>query len=320
MTGGASRRSWLSGLIGHGVGPSLTPELHEREAERQGLRYVYKVIDQPDGAVDRERLARLLSGAIELGFDGLNVTHPAKQAMVPLVDEVSPEVAAIGALNTVLIRDGGTVGHNTDVSGFRRSFLDTLPDVERNQVVLVGAGGAGTAVAHALGELGVSRLIVVDLDTDRASRLAATLRDHRTEVELVPATPDGLSDAMTGTAGLVNASPMGMAAHPGSPVPEKLLRPDLWVADIVYRPLATVLLDRARAVGCTVLSGAGMAVHQAADAFELITGHVADRASMLRDFDELVAAESTAASAESAAATTSSSNDPTRSTTGERNR
>ena len=313
MTGGASRRSWLSGLIGHGVGPSLTPELHEREAERQGLRYVYKVIDQPDGAIDRERLARLLGGAVELGFDGLNVTHPAKQAMVPLVDEVSPEVAAIGALNTVLIRDGRTVGHNTDVSGFRRSFLDTLPDAERGRVVLVGAGGAGTAVAHALAELGVGRLLVVDLDQERASRLAATLRGRPTKLELVPATPDGLAAAMPGTDGLVNASPMGMAAHPGSPVPEQLLRPDLWVADIVYRPLATVLLDRARAAGCTVLSGAGMAVHQAADAFELITGRVADRVSMLRDFDELVRAESIAAP-------TPITNDPTWSTTGERNR
>ena len=97
-------------------------------------------------------------------------------------------------------------------------------------------------------------------------------------------------------------------------MPEQLLRPDLWVADIVYRPLATALLDRARAAGCTVLSGAGMAVHQAADAFELITGRVADRASMLRDFDELVAAESRRPRP------TPNTNDPTRSTTGERNR
>jgi len=310
---GAGRRSWLSGLIGHGVGPSLTPELHEREAERQGLRYVYKVIDQPDGVVDTQRLARLLGGAVELGFDGLNVTHPAKQAMVPLVDEVSPEVAAIGALNTVLIRDGRTVGHNTDVSGFRRSFLDTLPDVDRARVVLVGAGGAGTAVAHALGELGVRRLLVIDLDPERAARLAATLREHTTEVELVPATADALAEAMSDSDGVVNASPLGMAVHPGSPVPEGLLRPDLWVADIVYRPLATALLDSALAAGCTVLSGAGMAVHQAADAFELITGRVADRAAMLRDFDELVAAES-------AAAPTLNSTGPTWGTTGERNR
>jgi shikimate dehydrogenase len=317
VTAASRHRSWLTGLIGHGVGPSLTPELHEREAERQGLRYVYKVIDQPDGEVDPERLARLLDAAIELGFDGLNVTHPAKQAMVPLVDEVAPEVAAIGALNTVLIRDGRTMGHNTDVSGFQRSFRDALPDVDRRRVVLVGAGGAGTAVAHALCELGVEHLLVLDLDAERASSLAGTLGEHRTEVELVPATQDGLAAAMAGSAGLVNASPMGMAAHPGSPVPEALLRHGLWVADIVYRPLATALLNSARAAGCTVLSGAGMAVHQAADAFELITGRTADRAAMLRDFDELVTAEAATAST---SGSTSSPTAPARDTTGERNR
>ena len=288
----ADQRSWLTGLIGHGVGPSLTPEMHEREAARQGLRYVYKVIDQPDVAVDRSRLERLLAGAVELGFDGLNVTHPAKQAMVPLVDEVAPAVGAIGALNTVLIRDGRTVGHNTDVSGFRRAFADGLPDAARDRVVLIGAGGAGTAVAHALADLGVRRLLVVDPDRDRATALAATLLDQSATVELV--SEDGLAQAVGGAAGLVNASPMGMASHPGSPVPAELLRPGLWLADIVYRPLDTALLSDARAAGCAVLSGAGMAVHQAADAFELITGRQADRGAMLRDFDELVAAESAA--------------------------
>ena len=307
MTAGPSRRSWLSGLIGHGIGPSLTPELHEREAERQGLRYVYKVIDQPDVSVDAERLLRLLRAAVELGFDGLNVTHPVKQAMVPLVDEVSPDVAAIGALNTVLIRDGRTVGHNTDVTGFQRSFADGLPGADRDQVVLLGAGGAGTAVAHALAALGVRRLLVADPDQRRASALTASLSGGTTEVELVPVTADGLSRALATSAGLVNATPNGMASHPGSPVPPELLRPDLWLADIVYRPLETALLTAARSAGCTVLSGAGMAVHQAADAFELFTGLSADRAAMLRDFDELVAVEAAA-------------REPARDTTGERNR
>ena len=194
-------------------------------------------------------------------------------------------------MNTVLLRGGRTVGHNTDVSGFRRSFTDGLPDADRERVVLIGAGGAGTAVAHALGELGVGRLLVVDPDPGRASALAATLQEQDTKVELVPATRAELADAVAGSSGLVNASPVGMAAHPGSPVPAELLRRDLWLADIVYRPLDTALLAAAREAGCSVLSGAGMAVHQAADAFELITGRPADRGAMLRDFDELVEAE-----------------------------
>jgi len=309
VTANVEQRSWLAGLIGHGVGPSLTPELHEREAERQGLRYVYKVIDQPDGSVDVGRLKRLLAAAIELGFDGLNITHPVKQAMVPLVDEAAPAVNTIGALNTVLIRDGRTVGQNTDVTGFRRSFVDGLPDVDRDRVMLVGAGGAGTAVAHALADLDVGRLLVLDPHQGRADALAASLEGRATKVELIPATRDSMAEAVPTSAGLVNATPIGMAAHPGSPVPAELLRADLWLADIVYRPLDTELLVAAREIGCTVLSGAGMAVHQAADAFELITGRSADRGAMLRDFDELVAAE---------AATDSSPHQPARDTPGER--
>ena len=291
MSSSSTQRSWLAGLIGHGIGPSLTPELHEREAERQGLRYVYKVIDLPSGPIGADRLEQLLSSAVELGFDGLNVTHPVKQSMVPLVEELSPAVAAIGALNTVLIRDGHTAGHNTDVSGFRRSFADGLPVADRDRVMLLGAGGAGTAVAHALADLDVRRLLVVDPDRRRAEALGDSLQDRPVEIELVPATDEGVAAALASSDGLVNASPIGMAAHPGLPVPETLLRPGLWLADIVYRPLDTALLSAARRAGCTVLSGAGMAVHQAADAFELITGLSADREAMMHDFDELASAE-----------------------------
>ena len=240
------RRSWLAGLIGQGVGPSLTPEMHEREAERQGLRYVYKVIEQAGGVVDAAHLEHLLAAAVELGYDGLNITHPVKQAMVPLVDETAPAVQAIGALNTIIIRDGRTTGHNTDVTGFKRSFTEGLPDVDRDRVVLLGAGGAGTAVAHALVDLGVRRLLVVDLDHERAARLAASLDDRSTDIEIVQPTAGWLRAAVGMATGLVNASPMGMAAHPGAPVPAELLRPGLWVADIVYRPLHTHSSGRRR--------------------------------------------------------------------------
>ena len=283
--------SYVLGLVGEGISASLTPAMQEREGRERGLQVSYRIIDAAREGFGVDDLPELLSWAQRLGFDGLNITHPFKQAMVPLVDEVSPAVVAIGALNTVLIRDGRTEGHNTDVSGFRRAFVDGLPDVDRDRVVLIGAGGAGTAVAHALAGLGVRRLLVVDPDRGRAAALAATLDGQSTAVELVSA--GGLAAAVEASAGLVNASPMGMASHPGSPVPDGLLRPDLWLADIVYRPLDTALLAASRRAGCTVLSGAGMAVHQAADAFELITGLSADRRAMLHDFDDLASAETT---------------------------
>ena len=123
-------------------------------------------------------------------------------------------------------------------------------------------------------------MLVVEPDHHRAETLRRSLGALPIKVELAQVSRSGLSDALATSSGVVNASPMGMAAHPGSPVPDGLLRPDLWLADIVYRPLDTPLLRAAREAGCTVLNGAGMAVHQAADAFELITGRPADRAAM----------------------------------------
>ncbi|PZF85630.1 shikimate dehydrogenase [Jiangella anatolica] len=285
MTG----RSVLAGLFGQGVKPSLTPELHEREAQRHGLRYVYKVIDLADAQLSPDRLEQLLRHAIALGFDGLNVTHPVKQAMVPLVDDVTPDVAAIGALNTILITDGATVGHNTDVTGFASAFAQGLPDADLGRVVLLGAGGAGTAVAHALVRLGVRNLAIADPDTSRVGALTASLGGAG--IVLEPLTADALPDVLATATGVVNASPVGMAGHPGSPVRPELLHPGLWVADIVYRPVMTALLQHAQRIGCRTLTGAGMAVHQAADAFELITGQPAHREAMFGDLDDLIAAE-----------------------------
>jgi shikimate dehydrogenase len=236
-------------------------------------------------------LADLLAAAIRLGFDGLNVTHPVKQAMVPLVDEVTDDVAAIGALNTILVRGGRTVGHNTDVTGFERAFREGMPGAATDKVVLLGAGGAGTAVAHALAHVGARHIVAVDPDVDRRDRLVRSVSGLARPAYLEGISPEALAPALEEADGLVNATPIGMAAHPGCPLDVGLLRGDLWVVDIVYRPLVTELLGAARRQGCRTLSGAGMAVHQAADAFELITGREADRRALAADFDQMVAAE-----------------------------
>lgn len=284
-------RSVLCGLIGSGVKPSLTPELHEREAERHGLRYVYKTIDLRSDEADEPCLRQLLDGAIRLGYDGLNVTHPVKQVMVGLVDEVSDAVRDIGALNTVLIRDGRTTGHNTDVTGFARSVSDGLADADMTHVVLLGAGGAGTAVAHALAGLGVGRLDVVDPAPARVATLAASVSRAHSRLEVTTLDPAGVGETLRTASGVVNATPVGMAAHPGTPFDTAHLHERLWVADIVYRPLVTELVSAARRTGCAVLSGAGMAVYQAVEAFELFTGELARPIEMFADFDEMVAAE-----------------------------
>jgi shikimate dehydrogenase len=285
-----SSHSFLVGLVGAGIGPSLTPPLHEREADALGIRYLYRRLDLDELRQPATAIGDLLAAARLTGYDGLNVTHPCKQLVLPHLDELSPDAEALGAVNTVVLRGGRAVGHNTDWSGFARAFDRGLHEAALDRVVLLGAGGAGAAVAHALLTLGTAELIVLDVDARRARSLAAALCGR---FGAGRATGEDLSRVavhLAGADGLVHATPTGMAAHPGLPIPAELLRDDLWVADIVYRPLETALVRAARAAGCRVLDGGGMAVFQAVDAFRLFTGIEPDADRMLTHFARLVAA------------------------------
>jgi quinate/shikimate dehydrogenase (NAD+) len=285
-----SSSAFLVGLIGTGIGPSLTPPLHEREADELGVRYLYRRLDLDELRLPPAAVGDVLAAARLAGYDGLNVTHPCKQLVLQHLDELSPDAEALGAVNTVVLRDGRAVGHNTDWSGFARAFDRGLTDAALDRVVLLGAGGAGAAVAHALLTLGTARLTVLDVDGDRATALARSLSDRFGADRATGADLTRLDTVVPAADGLVHATPTGMAAHPGLPLPAELLRPDLWVADIVYRPLQTALVRRARELGCRVLDGGGMAVYQAVDAFRLFTGLEPDPDRMLAHFTELVAA------------------------------
>ena len=275
----------LVGLIGTGIQASRTPSLHEREGAQQGLRYIYKLIDLEVLGLDARSLPEILTAAERFGFGGVNITHPCKQAVIPLLDELSSDAAALGAVNTVVLKDGRRVGHNTDWWGFAESFRRELSDVRRDRVVQFGAGGAGAAVAHALLTLGAGEVIVIDIDEAHAQNLAAALCnrfDHgRASSSSSPA------NALAGANGMVNTTPLGMAKYPGMAVPADLLRRDLWVADIVYFPLETELLRQARARGCRTMSGGDMAVFQAVGAFRLFTGLEPDAGRMLRHFSQM---------------------------------
>ncbi|MDQ1066278.1 shikimate dehydrogenase [Streptomyces canus] len=282
-----AKDSFLVGLIGAGIGPSLSPALHEREADRQGLRYLYRLIDIDVLGVRPEAVGDLVQAARDLGFDGLNITHPCKQLVIGHLDALAPQAEALGAVNTVVFENGRATGHNTDVTGFAASFARGLPDVPLERVVQLGAGGAGAAVAHAMLTLGAGRVTVVDALADRAAELAASLTRHFGQGRAAAAAPDRLPQLLADADGIVHATPTGMAAHPGLPFPADLLRPELWVAEVVYRPLETELLQTARALGCATLDGGGMAVFQAVDAFRLFTGREPDAARMLGDIAEL---------------------------------
>ena len=276
------------GLIGAGIGTSLSPALHEAEGRSQGLDLSYELfdVDQPGTPA---ALDRILDGAERDGFAGLNITHPFKQRVVALLDNLSPQARAIGAVNTVVFRDGQRYGHNTDAYGFTESFRANLPDVATGRVVQLGAGGAGAACAYAQLTAGVRHLTVVDPDAGRRDRLAATLITRFGDARIAVAAPPELPAAIAGADGLVNASPVGMHADPRLPLPAELLHRGLWVFDIVYMPVETALLRAARAAGLRTLGGTAMCAYQAAAAFELLTGRTPDTARMLRALDRLLA-------------------------------
>ncbi|EWY36446.1 shikimate 5-dehydrogenase [Skermanella stibiiresistens SB22] len=285
VTAATGKPTFLAGLIGTGIQASRTPAMHEREGAEQGLRYIYKLIDLDKLGLGTDALPDLLTAAVRLGFDGLNVTYPCKQAIIPLLDDLSEDARALGAVNTVVLRDGKSFGHNTDGWGFAEGFRRGLPDVRRDRVVQLGAGGAGAAVAHAALTLGTGQLTLFDVDGARAEALAGDLCRRFGPGRAVAGS--NLPDAMARTDGLIHATPTGMAKLPGLPLPAELLHPALWVAEIVYFPLETELLRVARRMGCQTLDGGGMAVFQAVGAFQLITGRKADADRMRRHFSSM---------------------------------
>lgn len=281
-TAAASHRDpVLVALAGDGIGQSRTPRMHEREGRRLGLNYGYRLIDTASLGADKPDIGTIIALTRAMGFAGLNITHPFKQAVIAHLDALSDNAGRIGAVNTVVFGPGGARGHNTDMWGFAEGFRRSMAGASLGTVLLLGAGGAGAAVGQALVSLGAGEVLVTDIAADRAEALAARLAEGGGRARAVPTAdlsalrPDGL----------VNASPVGMASHPGLPIVPGLLRADMWVADIVYFPLETELLAKARAAGCRTLSGAPMAVFQAVRAFELFTGIAPDADQMRASFD-----------------------------------
>lgn len=267
-----------SGLLGRSILASRSPELHEKEAAAQGLDLTYELFDFSDRQWPDEDLAKVMRTLIDQGFSGFNVTYPFKQAAVLLMDELDESARAVGAVNTVSIRDGRLIGHNTDMAGFRESFIEGMRGAATERVVQLGAGGAGAAVASALLSLGVGQLNLIDVDEGRAVALAAELSARFPGQDV---RPGRLADIdMANAQGIVNATPIGMNGKPGLPLCAAHVLPVHWVADIIYFPPETELLQIAREKGCRTLNGVGMVVGQAALAFQIITGLKADSERM----------------------------------------
>jgi shikimate dehydrogenase len=281
-TSSLSSRRLLLGLIGAGIQASRTPAMHEMEAAAQGITCLYQLIDLELLELGAEALPDLLTSAERMGFAGLNITHPCKQLVMAHLTELSDDARALGAVNTVVLRDGKRYGHNTDWIGFSRSFLEGLPGAPIDRVVQLGAGGGGSATAYAMLKMGVGHLTIIDTDAARAEALAIKLQALFGRDRL--STSDDAATSISRASGLVHATPTGMKHYPGVAIAPELLRKDLWVAEIVYFPLETELLRLARAAGCRALDGSGMAVYQAVEAFRLFSGVEADASRMHQHF------------------------------------
>ena len=299
--GRTHRDRYLVGLIGEGITASLTPPMHEAEAAALGLEYEYRIFDLIELGRRAEDVGSLLADAQRMGFAAMNITHPCKQLVLDIVDELHRDAAGLGAVNLVVFEGERLIGHNTDWMGYRDGLIAGLPGASFERVVQLGCGGAGAATAYALLERGAAELILSDVDDGRSEALAIRMRAHFPAQTITTVPLQDLPRAIGHATGVVHATPMGMLHHPGVAFDLDLLSEDAWVSDVVYRPLETELIRRAAERGHPVLDGGRMAVGQACASFEIITGISPDRGRMERNFRDLIRAEERSGAGEAAA-------------------
>jgi len=272
----------LLGLVGSRIGRSISPAMHEAAGRALRIDVRYHLIDAHVIGFGPEAIPRLLEGVKLAGFTGVNVTFPFKEVATRCLDAVEGAARTVGAVNTIVVRDGRLLGHNTDytgfVSGWRRALGDRLPGT----VALIGAGGVGRAISHALAALGADELRIADIESARSATLCDALRAHHPALR-VRVAADAAS-ASEGATGIVNATPVGMYAFPGSPVTAQSLEGVEWVADAVYTPLETEFVAMAWRAGAAVMTGQELAIGQAADAFELFFSRPAPQDVMRETF------------------------------------
>ena len=267
-------------VIGDPVAHSLSPLLHQAMIDQTGAAYRYDV-----RTVRPEELPAFVRWAKDGGCAGFNVTMPHKEAILPLLDEVDATAASCGAVNTVCIREGRAIGHNTDGTGFLDSLAGQGFHPQRRTVLLLGAGGAAKAVGHALAAAGAGRIIVCARRLERAAALAAQLPGCGEGIVLAQ---DAIQQAAAACDLLVNATPLGMA---GSPAFARLdflqaMPPHAVVYDLVYHPRRTALLEAAARQGLRTVGGIDLLIRQAVRAFTFFTGETPDTAALYAELRE----------------------------------
>lgn len=261
-------------VIGDPVAHSLSPLLHQAMIDQTGAAYRYDV-----RTVRPEELPAFVRWAKNGGCAGFNVTMPHKEAILPLLDEVDATAASCGAVNTVCIREGRAIGHNTDGAGFLDSLAGQGFYPQGRTVLLLGAGGAAKAVGHALAAAGAGRIIVCARRLERTAALAAQLPNCGEDIVLAQ---DAMQQAAAACDLLVNATPLGMAGSPAFAGLDFLqaMPPHAVVYDLVYHPRRTALLEAAARQGLRTVGGIDLLIRQAVRAFTFFTGETPDTAAL----------------------------------------
>ena len=260
----------LLGIIGHPVGHSLSPRMHNAAFAHDGVDYVYVAMD-----VLPDRLTAAVEGLRALGFVGFNVTMPHKEAVLPLMDELDETARLAGAVNTVVLQDRGLFlrGLNTDGSGFVEACQETGVSLYRRRVLLLGAGGAAAAIAVASLKEGASRLYIVNRTVRRAEELQAKLLNTACEAEVLVCPYDQVGQAAEKAEILINATYLGMKDEDPLPLPAETLTSKKVICDAVYRAGGeTAFIRRAREAGARTVSGGRMLLYQGVQAQRVWTG------------------------------------------------
>lgn len=265
------------GLIGDNIAPSQAPRLHELAGRMLGVPVSYERLVPRDLGQEFEAV---FDTARARGFRGLNITYPYKERVVPLLKVPDPQVAALGAVNTVLFTAEGPQGHNTDWSGFIAAYSHVLGQRAPGPVCMVGAGGVGKAVAFGLLTLGLDELVIVERDLPRAHALSRALSAAASGL-IVRVTGD-VAEGAAGAAGVVNCTPLGMVGYQGTPVPRTLMRGAEWAFDAVYTPVETQFLADAAAEGLTIVSGWELYFYQGLHAVSIFHEREVEEASLRR--------------------------------------
>lgn len=256
----------LLGIIGHPVAHSLSPLMHNRAASLLGLDYVYSAFD-----VAPQNLKSALTGMRSLGVAGLNVTVPYKEKVIPFLDSFDEEAALIGAVNTITLKNGKLIGSNTDGAGFIRSLKQKGFRPRGKSAAIIGAGGSARAIGVALCRAGVSKLTVINRSATRGRRLARTL-SKLGDVSFAASNKSFAAAAAEEADIIVQTTPCGMKISDALPLSGIGFHKGQWVYDIIYSPIETRFLKKARLKGAKTLNGLSMLVYQGSESFKIWTG------------------------------------------------